>query len=444
MRTASLSILVALGSLACPAADSPRPEGAKAADATKPTDATKASPEPADAKTPEPADAKPDAVADKRAKAKAKITGTDDAELAKRRTQMLASLNEGRKLVKDGDFAGGIAKYEALLAIAPHYGPALGELGWAEFKAGKFDDANAHTQRALAETSDAHKRGMLLYNLGRVAEARGQNDAAIGHYQASLAARPNDTVAARLTELQAKATAPVVAPPPDAPVPPGLRVLAKDLADLDALCKAAGSESMCGSENCEIIATPARETGLGMLQTGDWGVKCWQPVVNTPSGWTLFELAVLGQSGSEVDQDVDSIEGRLENNDVGEFLVVEFSDHVYERVWSESDFEGDEGEGEPEPPDWDSTDRKAVILCRREGVPTCTSPITTQYDSSGEGEGGSASYSANWSLRGDVVVITNVTSEGKLELGLAGGGWDGYLMLAAGEYPFADLAKATR
>jgi tetratricopeptide (TPR) repeat protein len=453
MRFASLSLLVSLVSLAsfgCPAATDSPPADAKAAAVDAKSPAADAQPE---SNTPatdngKPADSPDTAVAKKRAGAKAKITGVDKTALAERRTQMVTVLNEGRKLVKDGDLAGGIAKYEALLAIVPHYGPALGELGWAEFKAGKLDDANAHTLRALSETKDPNKLGMLLYNLGRIAESRLERDAAIGHYQASLALRPNDTVSKRLADLQAAApTAPPIAPPlpvPPPPLPPaagaepdrsGLALLGKNLDNFAALCELAGRDSMCGVDaSCELVGTPEGATGHGLLNADDMGmVRCWYPVVSTPTGSWLFELALLGQHGSEVDQNVDDISSRIESNEVGQFLVIEVTDHLYERMWSDLENE--------EEPLWNSTEREAVIFCRLDGEPACTSALTLDLAFVGDEETTqSGSYSAKVELRGGTIIVSDVviSSTGAVEVSELG---TDQLMLPAGEYTFAELAK---
>jgi tetratricopeptide (TPR) repeat protein len=442
MRFTSLSILVSLASLGCPATPDPPPPDVTSpkADAKSPAiDAQPESKAPA-TDTGKPADSPDTAVAEKRAAAKTKITSVDESALAERRTQMLAMLNEGRKLVQDGDAAGGIAKYEALLAIAPHYGPALGELGWVEFKAGKLDDANAHTLRAVSATEDPNKLGMLLYNLGRIAEERGQRDAAIGHYQASLALRPNDTVAKRLADLQAAAPTepPLPVPPPTLPSVAGaepdrsgLALLGNDLANLDALCELAGRDSLCGEgSGCELVATPDGATGHGLLNVEDTGiVRCWYPVVSTPTGSWLFDLAVLGQHGTEVDQDVDHVGSRIERNEAGQFLVIEISDHLYERDWSELESEG-------EFPSWDSTERKSVIFCRLDGEPACTSALTLELSFERMTEAGK--YFAKVELRGATIVVSEVVTSGTVldaDIDLEP------LMLPAGEYAFAELAK---
>ena len=75
------------------------------------------------------------------------------------------------------------------------------ELGWAEFKVGRYESAKAHTLKALTRAPDNDRRGMLHYNLGRIAEAQDQTEVAVAAYELSLALRPNDVVAGRLDNL---------------------------------------------------------------------------------------------------------------------------------------------------------------------------------------------------------------------------------------------------
>ncbi|MCA9719311.1 MAG: tetratricopeptide repeat protein, partial [Myxococcales bacterium] len=111
------------------------------------------------------------------------LAKADAATLQETRAQLLAALNEGRAHVKAGRHDEGIEKFEALLKIDPHHRAALSELGWAEFKAGRHDVARAHTLRALSLAEEPGQRGMLQYNLGRVAEARSQPSVALAHYE---------------------------------------------------------------------------------------------------------------------------------------------------------------------------------------------------------------------------------------------------------------------
>jgi hypothetical protein len=282
----------------------------------------------------------------------------------------------------------------------------------------------------LAVAIEDQKRGMLLYNLGRIAEERGQTDTAIEHYRESLRARPNDTVAARLTKLAPDAT--MVAAAPAADDHAGLAVLGSGLASIEAVCELASRESMCSGEDCELVATPDGDESWGVLSFADVGfMGCWHPLLKTSTGWVLLENALLGQHGSEIDQDVDAIASRVVKNDAGEFLLIEYSDHTYERNWYGIDLEDEDAEFPPQ----DMIDSEGVIICRREGDGArCTPPITTDYKYTDTDEK-RARYSADLDLRGDTIVISNVQREGE-RLGYS----SELSLLDAGEYPFAELA----
>ncbi|NJL03285.1 MAG: hypothetical protein HC910_22960 [Spirulinaceae cyanobacterium SM2_1_0] len=201
------------------------------------------------------------------------------------------------------------------------------------------------------------------------------------------------------------------------------------------MCEQTIRESLCGAGQCELLATPG-DSGLGVLNIDELGImRCWHPVVRTAAGWVVFEAAALGQHGSEVDQNVDRLTSRIENNDAGEFLLIEYADHIYERNWDYADFEDEDAE----PPPWETIDAESVVVCRRDGVPACTQPITVRYEYRGD-DGTTGDYSAQLSLRGGTIVIAAVTSSGKVELGVDRRDWEGILMLPAGEYEFGQLA----
>jgi tetratricopeptide (TPR) repeat protein len=425
--TPKLLLAVCIGTLACSSAEAPAsgndksPTAAATPEAKSPT-ATPAVEPNGKAPTPEPA--ADDPKAQKRAEARGKISASDD-ELRQRRAQMLTTLNEGRALVKAGELEAGIAKYQELLAIDPQYGPALGELGWAEFQAEKLDVANAHTLRALSVATDDNQRGMLFYNLGRIAEARQQIDVARAHYQVSLSVRPNDIVAARLAGL----------PPTEAPTAPtmttalGLGVLATGLPDIGAVCELVGRESMCAGSSCELVASPDPEQRWGAIEVhDDWAMGCWHPAMNTANGWMVFDSALVAQRGSEVEQDIDEITSRVESNAAGEFLLIGYADHLYERMWAGVDIEDENAEI----PEDDMTEAEGVVICSS-ALAACTQPITLAYTFTSEGDP-KQSYTAKLSLRGDVIVIADVLTEGPVELGKPSG------RLPAGEYPFAELS----
>jgi hypothetical protein len=79
--------------------------------------------------------------------------------------------------------------------------------GWSKFKAGELAAAKLDVDAALTvlerarDEKGSRSLGACLYNRGRIAEQEGQIVEARELYRRSLAARPNDTVSARLDSL---------------------------------------------------------------------------------------------------------------------------------------------------------------------------------------------------------------------------------------------------
>jgi len=111
------------------------------------------------------------------------------------------ALNEGRKLAKADKWDEALVQLEAARTANPASAKVLGELGWAQFNAGQLDKADATLQLALERVTNDGTRGALLYNLGRVAEARGLQAIAAERYLQSLIHRQNATVKQRLDTL---------------------------------------------------------------------------------------------------------------------------------------------------------------------------------------------------------------------------------------------------
>ena len=107
----------------------------------------------------------------------------------------------GRKLSGQRKWAEAVKAFEAALKNLPGHTAALTDLGFAAFQAGDFPKARAANERALRLTTIPEQRAPILYNQGRVSEARGDLAAARFEYAQSLALRPNATVEARLKGL---------------------------------------------------------------------------------------------------------------------------------------------------------------------------------------------------------------------------------------------------
>lgn len=123
------------------------------------------------------------------------------AEVAKAKADHKTHLDAGRKAVKAKDYKTGITELGKAKDLSPMNGKVLGELGWAYFLDGQHDLAQTELVLALQHADNDKTRGAVLYNLGRVEEARGNKEIAADHYRASLDRRPNDTVKARLEGL---------------------------------------------------------------------------------------------------------------------------------------------------------------------------------------------------------------------------------------------------
>lgn len=120
---------------------------------------------------------------------------------AAQRTAVLHDLDAGRKLARAKDWKGALAVYDRALALAPDDARILSEVGWAAFQANELARAEAANQRGLASTKDTLLRAQVLYNAGRVAEARGNKEAAKSFYGDSLALRDNTEVKSRFASL---------------------------------------------------------------------------------------------------------------------------------------------------------------------------------------------------------------------------------------------------
>jgi hypothetical protein len=112
-----------------------------------------------------------------------------------------AAMAEGWARARKDDHAGAVVAFKAALVARPDDEPALAELGWSAFLAGDLDLAASSSERALARTTNSARQATLLYNLGRIEEARGGSSRALVYYLRSMHARRTDQAANRVWAL---------------------------------------------------------------------------------------------------------------------------------------------------------------------------------------------------------------------------------------------------
>ncbi len=117
------------------------------------------------------------------------------------RAAFLKPLDAGRKKSRAKDYAGALADFDRALAVAPNEPRVLAEVGWAALNANELPRADAANRRALALTKEPVLRAQILYNSGRVAEAKKDTDAARKSYAESLSLRDNAEVKKRLASV---------------------------------------------------------------------------------------------------------------------------------------------------------------------------------------------------------------------------------------------------
>lgn len=183
-----LLVLVAVG---CDPPDAREARSAAAPSLVDDEDATTTGPEPALVQAGEPAMA-----------ADAEVPSPDALEPVDRR-RFQDAVAEGHRLHGARDYEGALAAYERALDLVPGDPRTLSDRGWAALFAGRLDEADAALRQAEAAASDADPRlhASILYNRGRVAEARGDGAEAIDAYQRSLRLRPHPATYQHLTAL---------------------------------------------------------------------------------------------------------------------------------------------------------------------------------------------------------------------------------------------------
>ncbi len=109
-----------------------------------------------------------------------------------------AAIADGRAATKAKKYDAAIAAFDKALARVPGDARALAERGYVHFLAKHLDLAQKDLDRAVASTNDASVLGPAYYNLGLVAEARGNGDEARIAFTHSNSLKPTKAAKAKL------------------------------------------------------------------------------------------------------------------------------------------------------------------------------------------------------------------------------------------------------
>jgi hypothetical protein len=129
--------------------------------------------------------------------------GSADALAPDDRRRFQAAVAEGHRLHQARDYEAALAAFARALDLVPGDPRTLSDRGWAALFAGRLPEAEAALRQAEALVGDDEPklRASILYNRGRVAEARGEPADAIDAYQRSLRLRPHPATYQHLTAL---------------------------------------------------------------------------------------------------------------------------------------------------------------------------------------------------------------------------------------------------
>lgn len=171
------------------------------------------------------------------------------APSAKDRAAFLRDLNAGRKLAAAKDWPGAIKAFESALASSPDEPRALADLAWSAIQTNDLDRAEAANKRALTHAKEPKLRASVLYNIGRVAEARDNKEAAKKAYGESLTLRDNAEVKKRFEALGGAGAVPAAQPRSSAPC----RELVRNI---ESLCACLQKTDLMIPEGVKFVCEP--------------------------------------------------------------------------------------------------------------------------------------------------------------------------------------------
>lgn len=115
-----------------------------------------------------------------------------------RRKAFWTAIRSGRSATAGGKLDAAVTAYDAALAVAPDHPRALSGRGYARLLAGDLDGATEDLELALGMNPSREIQGAAHFNLGLVAEKRGDPAEAIRHFQLSNKVRPSKPAAKKL------------------------------------------------------------------------------------------------------------------------------------------------------------------------------------------------------------------------------------------------------
>jgi hypothetical protein len=206
-------------------------------------------------------------------------------------------LSRGRKLGGEKKWGEAVVELQAALEVIPDDPRASSELGWAAFQAGDYVTARRANSLAARASGDVEVKASALYNLGRLAEATSDRDAAVAYYRDSLALRPSKTVEARLASLGTPLAATNAAAQP--------LWCSDGMADADAVCACLAKQEFDyldpdPSRTCELdadVVAPA-DVAIARVQVA-MGEYAFYLLYKGPTGWvTIADLGYLYEGGA--------------------------------------------------------------------------------------------------------------------------------------------------
>ena len=122
-------------------------------------------------------------------------------------------LKDGRTLTRGKDYAGAIDAFDTAIKLDPTYARAFGARGYAKLLSGDLDGATADCTTALSLKDEPKFQASAYFNLGLIAERRGDAEAATKAYTMSNTLRQTKQAAAALARLQEAPPVPLPPPP---------------------------------------------------------------------------------------------------------------------------------------------------------------------------------------------------------------------------------------